>query len=387
MKTNRDKFLAIINGEGNASVPYFPDISDWYVYNRTVPGEIPKYGPGELVPDEDTEFHKMYCGNTMPSEFADWNYLDFYRNFNWGIPVHLYDWYHLEYEDVKQTIDIMGNKKIIRWSSPEGCLQKVMAKAEDGSWCPVEFPVKTITDLRLWAKMSSRGYYSPRYDRISETLSAAPNDLVLDLVIPRSPYGKLVHELVGFEELVYWLFDNPSAIIEFLEEQSQRDIALIELAAQAPLAQVVIMSDHSDQNLISPVDYQKYCIPFYRKIADLLHKSGKKLSSHLDGNFKGYMPMLSETKFDILDGCTPFPMSNYKVYELVDVVVKNNICSWCGVPSTMICQNLPDTNVLQAGEEILNAFAGTGRLIFNIGDIVSPKANIYQVIALGELIK
>lgn len=69
--------------------------------------------------------------------------------------------------------------------------------------------------------------------------------------------------------------------------------------------------DHSDENLISPQHYREFCIPYYRKITELLHAGGKLVSTHLDGNFKGYMPYLHETGFDILDGCTPAPMTNW----------------------------------------------------------------------------
>ena len=95
----------------------------------------------------------------------------------------------------------------------------------------------------------------------------------------------------------------------------QKDLELIRMAAEAP-GPIVIISDHADENLISPAWYREYCIPYYNKACAILHAAGKKVSTHLDGNFKGYFPFITETGFDLLDGCTPAPMFNFEPEEL-----------------------------------------------------------------------
>jgi len=156
---------------------------------------------------------------------------------------------------------------------------------------------------------------------------------------------------------------------------------LIGLATEAP-ARVAIISDHADENLISPVMYRQYCIPHYRRAADILHAAGKIVSTHLDGNFRSYLPFIGETGFDLLDGCTPAPMMNYQVAELADALPESMAC-YCGVPATLLCQGLPDAEVVAFGRRILDAF--NGRVILNIGDILPPNGRIDQVVLLGDL--
>jgi hypothetical protein len=185
---------------------------------------------------------------------------------------------------------------------------------------------------------------------------------------------------MGFERVVYALADAPQVIEEFLAFQEEVDLWLIRLAAQAP-ERVVILSDHADENLIAPPYYVKYCIPYYRKMTDLLHQSGKFVSTHLDGNFRGFFPYLAQTGFDLLDGCTPAPMFNYEVEELA-AAMPPGMAAYCGVPSTLFCMHLPAQELLALGERIARALRGRG--IVNVGDILPPDGDIEQVIALGE---
>jgi len=119
-------------------------------------------------------------------------------------------------------------------------------------------------------------------------------------------------------------------------------------------------------------------------MTDLLHRSGKFVSTHLDGNFKGFFPYLAQTGFDLLDGCTPAPMFNYEPEELA-AAMPPGMAAYCGVPSTLFCTRRPTAEILSIGERIARSLAG--RVIVNVGDILPPDGDIEQVIALGERLR
>src|SRR5208283_2550753 len=93
--------------------------------------------------------------------------------------------------------------------------------------------------------------FVPRHERVEKFLRETEGFGVCDLVVFRSPFGKLIHEYLGFEAVAYALHDDPSAIDAFLQAQEEKDLELIRLAARAP-GPIVIISDHADENLISP---------------------------------------------------------------------------------------------------------------------------------------
>jgi len=225
--------------------------------------------------------------------------------------------------------------------------------------------------------------YTPRFDRVGSVMQELGNCGQVDVVINRSPFGKLVHEYMGFENTVYALADAPHAVHDLLALQTEKDMAVIALAAEGP-QRLVIISDHADENLLAPPHYDRYCIPFYQAATALCHAKGKFVSTHLDGNFKGHFPLLHKAGFDLLDGCTPAPMFNYEVEELAEALPAN-MCVFCGIPSTLFCTGLSTGKLLEFGDRIMKSLRGRGFL--NIGDILPPNGNIEQVIAVGEHVK
>jgi hypothetical protein len=187
---------------------------------------------------------------------------------------------------------------------------------------------------------------------------------------------------MGFEALTYALFDQEQQVLDFLAFQEHYDLRFIELAAGAP-GKIVIISDHADENLISPPWYRRYCIPFYKKACRIIHQAGKFASTHLDGNFKGYLPFINETGFDLLDGCTPAPMFNYEVEELA-AAAQGGIHCYCGVPAGLFTIGMPHEKIAAFGEHIVRAFERA--VIVNVGDILPPTGDIESVIALGKRI-
>lgn len=362
-------------------MPYFPDITDWYMANRVPAGAARPFGPGEFVPD-DAPVHRQ--PGTIPAPYRDFTLFDFYRRFNWGFHVHIENWFRREFSNgVRHEKREAGDQRIFRLATRHGELTRVDRLASDGSWSRREFFVKTPADLAILREVVENTHFVPCFsnvDRIRDSLGGWGQG---DIVIARSPFGKLVHEYMGFENVVYALADDPAVLRAFLVVQERKDLELIALAAQAP-ERVVILSDHADENLISPAQWREYCVPYYRRVTDILHAAGKFVSTHLDGNFHGYFPFLGEAGFDLLDGCTPAPMFNYEVEELA-AAMPPGMKAFCGVPATLFCQHRPTNELLRFADRIRTSLSGRG--ILNVGDILPPNGDIEQVIALGEYLK
>ena len=379
--THREHFFSVLDNKKSVNMPFFPDITDWYTSHRTPAGEPRKYGPAEFIPD-DNPFHN-YPG-TIPMKYRDFTLFDFYREFDWGFPVHIGNWYDEEYTGHVEKINRVDNNiRTITYHTSGGDLTHKEMLAADGTWAIREHFVKKLQDLDIICPIVESTRFTPRFDRVKAVMEEMGEHGLGDIVIWRSPFGKLVHEYMGFERVVYALADEPNIIHDFLKLQEKKDIKLINLAADSP-ERLVIISDHADENLIAPPYYETYCIPFYQKACDILHKAGKLVSTHLDGNFKGFFPIISKTGFDLLDGCTPAPMFNYEIEELAEALPKG-MKAFCGVPSTLFCRNLPIEEIISYAERIINSFKGRG--IINIGDILPPDGDIEQVIALGEYVK
>ncbi len=377
--THRERFFQVCDGAAGSYVPFFPDLTDWYMAHRIQPGQPYPFEPGQYIP-ADAQINKL-AGN-MPEELRDLSLPDIYHRYDWGLPVHIYDWFRHEYSSpVRYEEKVEGKTRIRRFVTPGGELEREDHLSEDGSWGPISYYVRNIKDLDIMRIVVEHTTFVPQFDKAGSVLDAIGSRGVGDLPVMRSPLGKLVHEYMGFQNVVFALCDHQQDIIDFLAFQEQKDLEQVRLAAESP-GRVVIISDHADENLIAPPYFRDYCIPYYHKAQAILHDAGKLVSTHWDGNHKGLFPHLAECGFDILDGCTPAPMNNYEVEELAGAL-PDGMIAWLGVPSSLFCQGLPTDEILAFGQRIIDAMAG--RVILNVGDILPPNGDIDQVVALGEL--
>ena len=376
----REQFFSILEGKKPENMLFVPDITDWYVAQRTLQGMPAKSGPGTFIPD-DSPIHK--APGPMPKKYRDFTLMDFYREFNWGCHFHIEDWYKTSYDGgVSITSEGNEQKKVFTISTPIGKLHSTSLLSAYG-WSKHDHYVKEIKDLDIMQYVIEHTHYEPIYKNVQTIMDQVGEQGQGDIVISRSPFGKLVHEYMGFDSVIYAMFDHLDRMCEFMKVQEKKDLELIDLSLDTP-ERLIILSDHADETLISPDQWRDYCIPYYQKISKKIHQRGKFLSTHLDGNFKGFFPYLKDSGFDLLDGCTPYPMFNYTIEELAEAMPEGQYC-FIGVPSSLLCQNLPTSKLLKFADKIMEAFKG--RAVINIGDIVSPNADIEQVIALGNHVK
>ncbi len=374
------RFFAVMRGEQPDQTPFFPDLSTWYQAARLGLGAEQPYFPGQFIPDGVP----IHAGpGRLPGRLDSLGYAGLYREFGWGLPAHIYDWFDERLGGgIEKTVSTEGRHRTVVWKTRRGELRRTYKLDAEGTWSEYGHMATRPEDLDILRLLVEHTQFVPRPERVERFLSETEGFGICDLVVFRSPFGKLVHEYMGFENVVYALADGDKSIMDFMEFQEYYDLRFIELAASMP-GQVVIISDHADENLISPPWYQSYCMPFYRKACDILHRAGKLVSTHLDGNIKGYLGFIAGTGFDILDGCTPAPMFNYEVEELA-AAASDALRCWCGVPAGLFTIGHPHEAIADFGERIARAFGG--RVIVNVGDILPPLGDFGAVVALGERI-
>lgn len=373
----REQFFRWLAGRHEGRILFFPDITDWYKARRTPPGEPQKYEPGQIIYDDDP-FHRQ--NHDMPARFRDWTLLDFHRNFGWGCPIHLYEWRDLIPDGYRRAVQRDGRREITDIATPVGDVRQIRAQAADGSYCITEHYAKTVRDLDvlLWAARHTVTQVQP--GRIRKALEALDGFGVIDIPVGRSPFGTFIHDAMGLFNGVYALHDEPQAVERFLDGLREPFLDTIRAAAETG-ARVVIISDHADDYLTPPPLYAKYCVPVYQEACAILHQAGKIVSTHVDGNLRGLLPLFPKTGIDLLDGCTPAPMSNYAVRGLGQAL-GHRLHAYCGIPSSLFMGNWIESEILAFAEQIEQE--SRGRMILNVGDILSPEGEIEPVIRVGE---
>jgi hypothetical protein len=372
--THRDRFVAVLEGRPIDRVPFHPDITDWYKARRTPRHQPQRFATGQFISDDDS-FHRDNVD--MPEPFRNFTLLEFYRRLDWGRPIHVYEAISTEHEGVKIRVERDAAFRHRYIETPVATLHTAWGMAPYGSESIVRYPVQGPDDLPVLEHWAAHSHYRGDPEAVQRVLGALGDRGVIDLPIGRTPFGLLVQELLGYERLAC---DYPDAINRMLGALAPGFWERVDVAAKLP-GRIVIITDHADEHLINPRQFEQYCMLYYQEAQRRLHQAGKFVSTHLDGNIRSLLPLLATSGFDLLDGCTRAPMGNYEVEDLAKVL-GSALKGCCGVPSALFCTRVPTEDIIAYGRRIIDALSPN--VILNVGDVLPPDGDIDQVIALGE---
>jgi len=140
-------------------------------------------------------------------------------------------------------------------------------------------------------------------------------------------------------------------------------------------------------NLTAPAiglsNFRKYCVPFYKEMADMLGGKNIPIFSHMDGDLKGLWDEITECGLDGLESFTPTPTGDTSVQDALrlwpDMIMLLNF------PSSVHID--PPETVRRHADEILSVLGPTGKLQIQISENVPSWAwpkSIPQIVAAIE---
>ena len=381
--THRERFLNRINGKAVDKTPFFPDLTKWYEYMRYEKGERDRdFLPGGIIwPDEP--LHQK--PGIMPERYRDMDFLGVHRAIDCGMPVHGYNIFYNTRIDESVRFEKKQTAKELTTTitTPVGELREVRTLNATFNWTTTEYMVKSHEDFKVIEYMTRHTEYTPDYEPVRKALDMVGDQGYINLIIPRSPMGKLIHNLAGVVTVTYALADAPAETESLLEVIREKDREMWAIAAKAP-GKIAFMADNMDEFLISPVWYKDYFLPVYQEMNEVLHGGGKKVLTHMDGRLKNIFPMIPDSGFDVLDGCCPAPMCDYEPKELADALGEGQT-AYCGVPSSFFIPGASHQKIVDFAKKILDEMGD--KVILNVADVLPAEADIETVEKMAELVK
>lgn len=143
--------------------------------------------------------------------------------------------------------------------------------------------------------------------------------------------------------------------------------------------------DNIDGSITSPDFYRDYCLPAHQRYTDILHKQGKKVGSHTDGNLKPLLFLLAESGLDVLESFTPSPITDCSFEEAWQACV-DGLIIWGGIPSSFLEPITSEDEFRTYIEKVVNLVRGSA-FIFGIGDMVMPDANLNRIRTIAALLE
>ncbi|MHB9134538.1 MAG: uroporphyrinogen decarboxylase family protein [Armatimonadota bacterium] len=240
----------------------------------------------------------------------------------------------------------------------------VLTSRTSANWHPLDYPVKTIEDIRLLTKRYETAHYEEVDDReaYANVAQAVGDDGIITLFFGPSAIPSLLENQIGTENFYYLFEDYPDEMDALIRVMQEQELAQFEIAARHP-CDVGILAENTSTAYISPEIYTRYNMPSQRTFVEAMHRQGKTAILHMCGHVRDLLPVIKETGLDGIHTLTPPPLGNTPWELALDVLGEELIIFGCLVPDIFL--SCPLEEVGPALDRLITPRLRASRFILN----------------------
>jgi len=369
--TQRERVMAVFERQPKDALPCYVDVGFWASVAKS---------------ENDPRLPEKYAN-------LDWPYLDIYRDIGWGIRQDLinepytvaHNRVEVERKHEKNAAGYVVKTETL-WRTPGGTLHEMCEYSPDAhTWQTREYAVKNPNDLDTLCIIHEDMEIAADCAHQTALIDRVGGQGVVSSRPQRStPFSRLMTQWLGMENACYAVYDYPDKLARAIGAMSESDDPIYDIIGEAP-APLVIFDDNITGELVSPVIFERYYAPYYRKRARQLHAMGKYIYVHVDGKFRGILPLMAATEVDCAQAITPAPVCDVPVEEL-RALAGPDLVIWGGIPAVFLSRIYPEHVFHEAARACVELYRDDPRFVIGVEDQVPPDADIARLDFVRDLI-
>ena len=228
-----------------------------------------------------------------------------------------------------------------------------------------EYLFKGPEDYAPIASMIRNRRYVPDYRAFRRAQEDVGGDVFLAPALGYSPLQEIIYQIMGIEQFsVEWHLrrDEVMKLYDALTEDRRK---LYPVLADSP-ALLVNYGGNVSPEVVGLDRFEKYVLPHYDELAEMLHECGKLMSVHFDANNKLFAAAIGQSKIDCIEAFTPYPNSDMSVAEARAAWPGKTL--WINFPSAAHLEE--PAAVEETTRQILHEAAPGGRFIIGVTETV-----------------
>ena len=199
------------------------------------------------------------------------------------------------------------------------------------------------------------------------------------------PMHAILRDYVGYNLGYLHLVDYPKEVDRLFRVLYEHRMKVLKIILDSP-GRLIAAGSHFTTTMTPPPVFRKYFLPYYQEVSDALHRKGKRLVCHADGDTKGLLELIVESGFDMVECFVTAPMVTVTLDE-ARRVFGNKVIIWGGVPSAIICEGFPEEEFEQYMMYLFRTIAPGNAFVLGVADNVMPEAIIERVERISEMVK
>jgi len=387
----RRRMLDVLEGKPGEPIPWVPRLDLWYLATAragTLPDKYRNATLMEMVDDLGWGFHAVVPDFQDLRSPED----DIHRGLGFhnlgGMPVCI------TFDDVDIRSRREGDRTIVEYHTPHGTITTVtlyddVMRTAGISISHVEkYPFSGLDDYRPLCWLFRRARPVANYDGFAafQEKIGRRGFAVGYLSWAASPMHAIQRDLMPLDTFFFEMYDRPDQLNELADSLSGYWRQSLALAAESP-ADVVLLGANYDSAIQYPPFFAEHITPWLAEFAEMLHKRGKYLLTHTDGENRGLLEQYVASKFDVADSVCPTPMTRLSIGE-VRKAFAGRITIMGGIPSVAL---LKDSMTDEQFERFLDDFfdeIGRGdHLILGISDTTPPAAAFDRLVRIAQRVE
>jgi hypothetical protein len=228
-----------------------------------------------------------------------------------------------------------------------------------------EYLFKGPEDYAPLASMIRSRRYVPDYVAFRRAQEQAGGDVFILPDFGYSPLQEIIIRIMGIEQFsIEWHLrrDEVMKLYDALTEDRRK---LYPILADSP-ALLVNYGGNVSPEVVGLDRFEKYVLPHYDELAEMLHERGKLLSVHLDANTKLLAAAIGRSRIDCIEAFTPYPNGDMSIAEARAAWPGKTL--WINFPSAVHLQE--STAVEETTRQILREAAPGDRFIIGVTETV-----------------
>ena len=387
--THLQCILAAIRGEKVDRISFVPRLEFWYRARRrscNLPSELDGLSLPEIVDRLGVGF---YFNQPDFTEYTGEDMVDRPLGI-WRLPVLPY---RVTLVDVDRRVTHRREGTEVEYHTPVGTVrtratftEEMLQAGTSDPWIserairsPRDFAAVGHIFTHLKIEPQSAGYQAA-CEQVGE------RGIVTGWVSPRvCPLHHIMAELMSPEQFFYAMQDCPAEIERLAEQMEPFYQQIRSVGADSP-AEVIFLGGNYDDSITYPAFFAKYLLPVLRAYANVLHRKGKYLMTHTDGENRLLLPLYLQANFDIADSLCPFPMTRCRLEE-IRAVFADRITIWGGIPAVLLCPGSASFEEFrQFVDTLLDRYGHQSHFVLGVSDMVTADADWGRVQYIADCV-
>ncbi len=329
---------------------------------------------------------KIFFKQPLPEKYQGLSRADIYRSLGCSDRLYYFNECFESTEDPRvtvQRIDHGGGRFEVVWHTPVGDQRFEGINTPYSRWHePIKWPIADERDMKIatWRRRHMNWRFNQAtYDRLCKQYAGlgAPT-----MFICRTSIQQLFVEDMNVEPAIMALYDYPEVCEAYFEALEVCHARMIEVINACPI-KIINYGDNIHASVTTPDLFRKYIQPIYQRRTEQLHKAGKFVHSHFDGNVKPLLPLMKDCGLDGIEAITPLPQGDVTLEE-TKASLGDELFLLDGIPAVYFDTTYPEQVLVECAKRCIELFAP--KLVLGISDEISATGDIERVRLVGRIV-